>query len=175
MLFNMENCLIIIIKDFICLFLERGRKGGREPSMHGCLSYTPHWESGLCPGMCPDWESNEWPSGSQVGTQSTEPYQPGQNCLIIFEEGGIFVFFIMPTFCRHSHRPFSFGLFVLSCSATVLVIYLFGFLFGVTSSVIHVIAQLGGKWKSLLCITGGTWVQPQQDGLTGGLALVNGT
>ena len=29
------------------------------------------------PGMCPDWESNPWPFGSQVGTQSTEPHQPG--------------------------------------------------------------------------------------------------
>ena len=24
-----------------------------------------------------DWESNQWPFGSQAGTQSTEPYQPG--------------------------------------------------------------------------------------------------
>ena len=29
------------------------------------------------PGMCPDWESNWRPFGSQVGTQSTEPRQPG--------------------------------------------------------------------------------------------------
>ena len=29
------------------------------------------------PGMCPDWEPNQWPLGSQAGTQSTEPHQPG--------------------------------------------------------------------------------------------------
>ena len=31
------------------------------------------------PGMCPDWESNQRPFGSQAGTQSTEPHQPGPN------------------------------------------------------------------------------------------------
>ena len=29
------------------------------------------------PGMCPDWELNQRPFGSQAGTQSTEPHQPG--------------------------------------------------------------------------------------------------
>ena len=33
------------------------------------------------PGMCPDWESNQQPFGSQVGTQSTEPHHPGLNSL----------------------------------------------------------------------------------------------
>ena len=28
-------------------------------------------------GMCPDWELNRRPFGSQVGAQSTEPHQPG--------------------------------------------------------------------------------------------------
>ena len=30
------------------------------------------------PGMCPDWELNQQPFGSQTGTQSTEAHQPGQ-------------------------------------------------------------------------------------------------
>ena len=30
------------------------------------------------PGMCPDWELNLLPFGSQAGTQSIEPQQPGQ-------------------------------------------------------------------------------------------------
>ena len=34
------------------------------------------------PGMCPDWESNQRPFGSQAGTQSTEPHQPGLNCIL---------------------------------------------------------------------------------------------
>ena len=29
------------------------------------------------PGMCPDWESNQRPFGSQTLTQSPEPQQPG--------------------------------------------------------------------------------------------------
>ena len=28
-------------------------------------------------GMYPDWESNQSPLGSQAGTQSTDPHQPG--------------------------------------------------------------------------------------------------
>ena len=31
--------------------------------------------------MCPDWESNWRPFGSQAGTQSTEPHQPGHRNL----------------------------------------------------------------------------------------------
>ena len=31
------------------------------------------------PGMCPDWELNQWPFGSQIGTPSTEPHQPGHH------------------------------------------------------------------------------------------------
>ena len=29
------------------------------------------------PGMCPDWEWNQRPFGSQASTQSTESHQPG--------------------------------------------------------------------------------------------------
>ena len=29
------------------------------------------------PGTCPDWKLNQQPFDSQVGTQSTEPHQPG--------------------------------------------------------------------------------------------------
>ena len=29
------------------------------------------------PGMCPDWELNQCPFGSQAGTQFTEPHSPG--------------------------------------------------------------------------------------------------
>ena len=35
------------------------------------------------PGMCPDWELKQRPFGLQVGTQSTEPHQPGPNLLNI--------------------------------------------------------------------------------------------
>ena len=35
------------------------------------------------PDMCPDWESNQQPLASQVGTQSTEPHQPGHKTPIL--------------------------------------------------------------------------------------------
>ena len=35
------------------------------------------------PGMCPDWESNWQPFGSEGGAQSTEPHQPGPHALFL--------------------------------------------------------------------------------------------
>ena len=43
-----------------------------------CLSHAPNPGTLPAPQACADWESNQQPFGSQVGTQSTEPYQPGQ-------------------------------------------------------------------------------------------------
>ena len=54
-----------------------GRKRGRGTSRCGCLSHTPNWQCGPHPGMCPDWESNCRPFGSQASAQSTEPHHPG--------------------------------------------------------------------------------------------------
>ena len=47
--------------------------------MCGCFLHAPYWGSNLAhnPGMCPDWELNQQPCGSQDSTQSTEPHQPG--------------------------------------------------------------------------------------------------
>ena len=73
---------------FIYLILERGREGERKGEKHQCVVASPVPSTGdlACnPGMCPDWESNQWPFGSQARTQSTEPHQPGllQKCLIM--------------------------------------------------------------------------------------------
>ena len=38
------------------------------------------------PGMCPDWQSNQRPFGSQVGTQSTEQHHPGEQDHIYLTE-----------------------------------------------------------------------------------------
>ena len=35
--------------------------------------------------MCPDWESNYRLLGSQAGTQSTEPHQPGRGCVFLIK------------------------------------------------------------------------------------------
>ena len=67
-------------KDFIYLFLQRGRKGEREGEKHPCVvasQVPPTGELARNPGMCPDWGLNLQPFGSQAGTQSTEPHQPG--------------------------------------------------------------------------------------------------
>ena len=71
------------LKDFIYLFLERGRGGEREGEKQQCgnmvASHTlPTGDLACNPGMCPDWESNKRPFGLQADTQSTEPHQPGQ-------------------------------------------------------------------------------------------------
>ena len=68
---------ILFIKYFIYLFLGREKERERETSVCDCLSCIPYWGAGL-PGMCLDWESNQQPLGSQAGTLSTEPHQPGQ-------------------------------------------------------------------------------------------------
>ena len=63
------------LKDFIYLFLERG-----EREKHQCMvaSWAPPTGDLACnPGVCPDWESNQRPFGSQASAQSTEPHHPG--------------------------------------------------------------------------------------------------
>ena len=82
---------IIFLKRFyLFIFRERGREGEREGEKHQCvvLSHMPPTGDLACnPGMCPNWESNRWPFGSQAGTQSTEPHNSQDflhNFLIIF-------------------------------------------------------------------------------------------
>ena len=51
-----------------------------EKGRHGCVvasRTSPTGNPTHNPGMCPDWESNQQPFGSQAGTQSTELHQPG--------------------------------------------------------------------------------------------------
>ena len=63
---------------FIYLFVERGE--GRKREKHRYVVTTcmpPTGDLARNPGMCPDWESNWQPFGSQAHTQSTELHQPG--------------------------------------------------------------------------------------------------
>ena len=71
------------------LFIFRDRKGGRKRGRKAlmCERYIdwlplkpPTKDLPHNPGMCPDWELNWWLFGLQVqvGTQPTEPHQPGQ-------------------------------------------------------------------------------------------------
>ena len=82
------HCVCVFcLKDFIYSFLERGEGKEKEGQKHQCVvtSYVPPAGDLACnPGMCPDWELNWRPLGSQAGTQSTEPHQPRPlHCVLI--------------------------------------------------------------------------------------------
>ena len=69
---------------YLFIFRERGREGERKGEKHQCVvaSCMPLTGDLACnlarnPGMCPDWELNQRPLGSQACTQSTEPHQSG--------------------------------------------------------------------------------------------------
>ena len=71
--------LLFFLRFYLFIFRERGRERKREGEKHQCVvaSCTPPTGGLACnPGMCPDWESNQWPFRSQASTQSTEPHQP---------------------------------------------------------------------------------------------------
>ena len=62
------------------MFRERG-KGRREGEKDQCVVAShmpPTWDLAHNPGMCPYWESNQQPFGSQARAQSAELHQPGQ-------------------------------------------------------------------------------------------------
>ena len=64
-------------KDLIYLFLEGGgREKERERNINVWLPLT-HPTTGDLAGNWHVWDSNWRPFGSQAGTQSTEPHQPG--------------------------------------------------------------------------------------------------
>ena len=77
----LKGSFAFCFKDFIYLFLERGREGEREGEKYQCVvaSCTSCTRDLACnPGMWPDWELNRRPFGSQADTQYTEPHQLGQ-------------------------------------------------------------------------------------------------
>ena len=88
--------MIRAIKKNIYLFLERGREGKEGQKQCVVASHMPP-TGGLAhnPGMCPEWESNRGPSGSQAGTQSTEPHQPGRVRVILISS--LYMYFL---FCE---------------------------------------------------------------------------
>ena len=64
---------------YLFIFRERGREGEREGGKHQCVVASctpPTGDLAHNPGMCPDWESNWQPFGSQAQAQSTELHQP---------------------------------------------------------------------------------------------------
>ena len=72
--------LLLFLKDFIYLFLERGEGGEkeREISMCGGLSCSPHWGPGLQPRRVPWLGIKPETLWFAAHAQSTELCQPGQ-------------------------------------------------------------------------------------------------
>ena len=59
----------VFFKVFIYLSLEKGREGEREREKHQCVVAShvdPTGDLACNPGMCPDWELNWQPFGSQA-------------------------------------------------------------------------------------------------------------
>ena len=72
--------IYIYIKDLINSFVFRLRGKEKEREKQQCVVASrvpPTGNLARNPGMCPDWEQNQRPFGSQAGAQSTEPHQPG--------------------------------------------------------------------------------------------------
>ena len=71
--------VLFFFKILFIYFRQRGREGEREGEKHQCVvasSTPPSGDLVSNPGLCPDWESNQQPFGSQTGAQSTEPHRP---------------------------------------------------------------------------------------------------
>ena len=72
--------LFFFLRFYLLIYLDRGEGKEKEKEKHQCVvaSYVPPTGDLACnSGMCPDWESNQRPFGSQVSAQSTESHQPG--------------------------------------------------------------------------------------------------
>ena len=72
--------IYLFLRFNLFIFGERGREGERGGKKHQCMvasGASPTGDLACNPGICPDWESNWQPFGSQARTQSTEPPQPG--------------------------------------------------------------------------------------------------
>ena len=73
------------------LFIFREGKGGRNRGEQGeeninvwlCLLHPAAGDLAHNPGMCPDWELNQWPFGLQASTPSTEQHQSGPYSYIL--------------------------------------------------------------------------------------------
>ena len=87
----------LFLRFYLFIFRKRGREGEkeREIALCGCLLCAPPTgDLAHNPGMCPNWESNWWPFGSQASTQSTELHQPVHEFLINKEMWGKNKFFV---------------------------------------------------------------------------------
>ena len=93
----LDHMIVLFLNFFLIFYLFLEREEGREKEKARNINV---WLPLACPplgswpttGMCPDWELNQRPFGSQASAQSTEPYQPG---LFLIFWGTSILFFIV--------------------------------------------------------------------------------
>ena len=76
-LLYLSNFFSFLKKDFIYLFLERGREREIEGEKHQCVvapCVHPTRDLACNPGTCPDWESNQWPFASPLSNFEPSKY-----------------------------------------------------------------------------------------------------
>ena len=88
-----SHCYFIFIK-ILFIYFYRGREEEGEKRQCVVASHLPPTgDLAHNPGMCPDWESNLLPFGSQSSAQSTEPHHPG---LIVISISNPLIFPFVP-------------------------------------------------------------------------------
>ena len=78
---NAEVLFFFFERFYLFIFRE-----GSEREKHHVVTASqapPTGDLAHNPDMCPDWESNWRPFGSQSSAQSTEPHQTGQNVEVL--------------------------------------------------------------------------------------------
>ena len=77
---GLHQFIYLFFKGYLFVFfLDRGEGREREGEKHQSIVAirVPILGTWLATQMCPDWELNRQRFGSQAGTLSTEPHQPG--------------------------------------------------------------------------------------------------
>ena len=93
-----NNCVLnpdffLFFRFYLFIFKERGREREREGKKHQCVVASHVAPAGnlVCnPGMCPDWESNWQPSGSQPTLNTLSYTSQGQ--ISFFKRDFIYLF-----------------------------------------------------------------------------------
>ena len=96
----LQTVFLFFFKDFI--YFQREGKGEREGEKHKCVvtfGMPPTGDLACYLGMCPDWELNWRPFGSQACAQSTE--HTSQGCFSC-------------SFINFSHEPYKVDIFIHS-------------------------------------------------------------
>ena len=79
------NIFFFFLRFYLFIFRQRGREGESEGEKSQCVVAShapPTGDLAFNPGICPHWESNWQPFGSQACAHSTEPHLPGQKTSI---------------------------------------------------------------------------------------------